>query len=305
MDAVNAPLLDAVSALLLAEAGRVRGQGLGQLALGNDLVNELADHGVLAGADQIEILALDLIHHGVHIGLAHDALHHVAVDHKGGDAVGEALVDHKVAGVGKHCLVQPGDVAQQVVEAAAGHPSRRVQINAVKPLHDVGMIGHLEIGGLGIAEALHLHIAAVIGADGDAFVDDLRDHQHDLVESGLGLLLLGLQCAHAVGVGLDGGVIGVDLGLNGGLLRLVGALLQLAEQGAVGLGQLVALGLQCFAVSDGLAALGVQGDGLVHQGQLGVLELLADVFLDDIGIFPDKFDIKHDAYLLCYLNCFT
>ncbi len=50
---------------------------------------------------------------------------------------------------------------------------------------------------------------------------------------------------------------------------------------------------------------GVQGNDLVHQGELGVLELLADVFLDDIGIFPDKFDIKHNAYLLCFLNCFT
>ena len=91
MDAVDAPLLDAVGALLLAEAGGIGGEGLGQLVLGDDLVDKLADHGVLGGADKVEILPLDLIHHGVHLGLAHDALHHVAVDHEGGDAEGEAL----------------------------------------------------------------------------------------------------------------------------------------------------------------------------------------------------------------------
>ena len=68
VDAVDAALLQAVGALLLAEAGGVGGQGLGQLLLGDDLVDELADHGVLAGADEVQVLALDLVHHGVHLG---------------------------------------------------------------------------------------------------------------------------------------------------------------------------------------------------------------------------------------------
>ena len=86
------------------------------------------------------------------------------------------------------------------------------------------MVGHLEIRGFRLAEALHLHVAAVVGTDGYAFVDDLGDHQHDLVKGGLGLLLLSLQRGHTVGISLDGGVVSVDLGLNGGLFRLVGAL---------------------------------------------------------------------------------
>ena len=57
VDAVDAPLLDAVGPLLLAEAGGVGGKGLGQGLLGDDLVDEFADHGVLAGADKIEVLA--------------------------------------------------------------------------------------------------------------------------------------------------------------------------------------------------------------------------------------------------------
>ena len=42
---------------------------------------------MFAGADQIEVFALDLIHHGVHVRLAHDALHHVPVDHKRRDVI--------------------------------------------------------------------------------------------------------------------------------------------------------------------------------------------------------------------------
>ena len=41
---------------LLAEAGGVGGEGLGQAFSRQDLVNEPADHGVLAGADQVQVL---------------------------------------------------------------------------------------------------------------------------------------------------------------------------------------------------------------------------------------------------------
>ena len=129
VDAVNAALLDAVRALLLAEAGGIARVGDGELLLGDDAVDERADHGVLARADEIEILALDLVHHGVHVGLGHDALHHVAVDHVGGNVVHKALVDHKVARVREHRGVQAGDIAAQIVEAVAGDAARRVSGN--------------------------------------------------------------------------------------------------------------------------------------------------------------------------------
>ena len=57
---------------------------------------------------------------------------------------------------------------------------------------------------------------------------------------------LGFQLCHLVRVGLDGGIVGIDLCLQLGLLGLVGALLQLTEQGAVGLAQLVAGSLQAL-----------------------------------------------------------
>ena len=46
-----------------------------------------------------------------------------------------------------------------------------------------------------------------------------------------------------------------------------------------------------------------QGNDLVHQGELGVLELLADVFFNSFRIVPDKFDIKHGFYRT--FPCFT
>ena len=297
MDAVNAPLLDAVGALFLAEAGRVGGEGLRQSALREDLVDVAADHGVLAGADEVEVLALNFIHHAVHVRLAHDPLHHIAVDHEGGDAVGEALVYHKVPAIGQHRLVHPGDVPQQVVKPAAGDPGGSVHVDAVKPLHNVRVVGDLKLRHRGLAKALHLHVAAVVLADGHGGVDHLGDDHHDFVQRRLRVLLLGLQLGHALGISLYGGVVGVDLDLKLRLFGLVCAFFQLAEQGPVGLRQLVALRLQSLAVSNGLASLGIQGDGLVHQGQLGVLKFLADVLFYQVGIFPHKSNVQHFDFL--------
>ena len=190
VDAVHAALLDAVRALFLAEAGRIGRHRLRQLILGEDLIDVAADHGVLARADQIEVLALNLVHHGVHVRLAHDALDHVAVDHERRDAVGKALADHEIARVGQHGLVQTGDVAHEIVKSVAGDAACGVEINAVEALHDLRVVRDREIWHDGLAEALHLHVAAVVRAERHAGVDDLRDGEHDLVDLGLEFLLL-------------------------------------------------------------------------------------------------------------------
>ena len=44
-------------------------------------------------------------------------------------------------------------------------------------------------------------------------------------------------------------------------------------------------------IADGSAVLGIQLDDLVDQGQLGILELFADVFLDCLRIFTDKTNV--------------
>ena len=211
---------------------------------------------------------------------------------KGGDAVGEALADHEVTAVGQHRLVEPGDVAQQIVEAVAGDAAGGVQIDAVEGLHQVHMVGDGEIGHLGLTEALDLYVAGVVGAQRHGVVDDLGDHQHALVDLLLELLLLGLQLLEPVGVG-------GDLGLDGlGLLELGGVLLGLAHQNAHLLGQGVAGGTEVAGLGNGGAVFAVQSDDLVHQGQLLVLELLLDVFFHHIGVFADKFNIQHGVHLI-------
>ena len=281
-----------MGALLLAEAGRVAGQRQRQLGAVQRLVDKAADHAVLGRSDQVQVLALDLVHHGVHLREGHDALHHVAVDHKGRDHVGKALVDHKVAGVGQHRLVQAGDIAQQVVEAVARHAAGGVQVDAVKALHDVHMVGDGVVGHHRLAKTLHLDVMAVVGADGHAGVDHLGDLVHDLLDAGLQLILAGLQLFQPVGLGGD---LLFDLLGLGGLGRV---LLGLAHQRADLLGQLVAVGAQAVALADDGAVLGVQRDDLVHQRQLGVLEFLFDVLLDLVGMLPDKTDIQHGFPLL-------
>ena len=130
---------------------------------------------MLAGADKIEVLALNLVHHGVHLGLGHDALHHVAVDHEGGNTEGEALVDHKVSRIGQHRFMEPGNIPHEVVEAVAGDPAGSVHVDAVEGLHDLGVVGDLKVGDHRLTEALDFHIAAVVRADGDGGINDIGD----------------------------------------------------------------------------------------------------------------------------------
>ena len=247
---------------------------------------------MLARADQIEVLALDLIHHGIHVVLAHHALDHVAVDHERRNAEREALVDHKVARVGEHRLVQTGNVAHEIIEARAGDAPGSVHIHAVEALHDLGVIGDLKRGKLRFAEAFDLDVGAVVRTDGNAGVNDVRNEQHDLVDL---LLIFRLQLL-AFGkpriVRLDRLHVGIDLCLNGGLF-LVGGFFQPAEQRSVCLGQRVAPGAQLACLGDGGAVFRVEPDHLVNEGKLFLLKLLLDVFLDQIGIFPQKLHIKH------------
>ena len=57
------------------------------------------------------------------------------------------------------------------------------------------------------------------------------------------------------------------------------------------LGQLVAVCTQVAGLTDGGAVLGVKRDDLIDEGQLGVLELFPDVFLDGVRVFTDKTNV--------------
>ena len=79
-----------------------------------------------------------------------------------------------------------------------------------------------------------------------------------------------------------------------GLLRLRqlgGVLFRLPHQHTHLLGQLVPLGAQVVGLSHGVPVPAVQLDDLVHQGELALLELLFDVFLDDLRVVPEELDV--------------
>ena len=207
------------------------------------------------------------------------------MDHKGRDAVGEPLVDHEVPGVGQHGLVEPGDVAHQVVEPAAGYPAGGVQVDAVEPLHDIGMIRHLELRHRRRTEPLHLHVGGIVGPDGHGGVDHIGDHQQDLMDFGSVLALQLFQLGQPVGPRLD---LGLDFF---GLGQLGGILFGLAHEHTDFFTQSVAGGPQLAGLGDGRAVFGVQVQDLVHQGEFFLLELIDNILFDCVGVVSDKTDI--------------
>lgn len=148
-------------------------------------------------------------------------------------------------------------------------------------------MGNLKIGYNGITKALHFNVMAVVRADGNGGVDDVRDHVHDLAQLvlGLGLLLFKLRAALVVGLDLD--VVFIDLLLQFRFLPLI-RFFQLAIKRTVCLRQLVAGGLQLLAFLLRSTLFRVEPDGLVYERQLCILETFSGYFR---GLRPD-FPVK-------------
>ena len=289
MDTVYAAFLDAVCTHFLPEARRIAGQSLGQLFFRQNGIDKLTDHGVLAGTDQVEVFALDLVHHAFHFGKGHYAGHHVAADHERRNVVGKALVDHKVAGICQNGGVQPCNIAAQIIEAVTAGVAGCVDVDAVEFFHNVHVIRHFEIRHNRLAETLYFHVFGIVLTDRHGVVNEVRDHQHDLADTGrqfcfclFQFFQLGANCTYLC---LDS--FGFFLfSLSHESTDLLADRLPLAAE-------LVALYL-CFA------EFLIQFHNFIYQRQLFVLKLLANVFFDFFRIVPDPFHIDHDFFLpLC------
>ncbi len=275
MNAVHAALLYAVRPFLLTETRGIAGQGLRQLLLREDGVNKFANHGMFACPNQVQIFSFYFIHHGVHLRKAHDPGHDITADHKWRHAVSKAPAYHKIPGIGNHCGMKPRDVSHQVIKAVSGYLPRAVQIEALETLHNLCMVGNLKIRRHRLAIFLHLHVLAVIFANRHGRVDDIRNCHHDfrdfLLQLSFHLLKLGQTLSSCI---------------DFGLYFLCLFLLALSHQGANLLGKLLAVGAERIGFLLGLPRLCVQLDDLIHQRQLAVLELIADILFHHIRVFP-------------------
>ena len=185
MNSVNASFLDSVCAFFLAEAGRIACECLRKRLL----VDKAADHGMLGGSDQVEILALDLIHHGFHLGKAHNAVNDGTSDHERRNAVGKALVDHEISRIGKYCGMKSCNISLQIIETVAGNTACRVEVDACEAVHDICMIRDFEIRDKRLSETLKLDIFGIVLTDRDRRINDIRDYHHILLDDFEGLLL--------------------------------------------------------------------------------------------------------------------
>ena len=176
--------------------------------------------------------------------------------------------------------MQPGDIPLEVVEAVAAGAAGAVKVDAVEPLHNIDVVGYLEVGDRRLAEALDLHIFAVIPADRNRGVNEIGDHQHPLADFPFELFLEGLQLLK---LPVDGGH------LRFGALGLL--LLALGHQSADLLADRIALAAQLVAAGLGVAVLLVLLDNLIDKDKLLILEFLFDVLLDQIGIGSQQFDV--------------
>ena len=282
VDAVYAALLDAVRADLLAEARRIARERLRKLLLLEERVDELADHRVLARADQVQILALDLVHHVLHLGEAHDAVHHAAANHIRRNAIGEAAVDHEIARVRQDGRVQPRDVAHEIIEAVAAGLSGAVEIDAREFFHDFHMVRHRKIRHNRLAEALALDVLGIVPTDRNGRIDDVRDHEHALADLGLVFRFLRLERGHFIGHALDL------------LLCFLGLVALTARHHAADLlGDDVALISKLVAARLCGAERRIQLDHLIDEDELFVLKFLFDVLAHHIRVRADQFDIDH------------
>ena len=252
---------------------------------------------MLGSTDKVEILALDLVHHCVHLGKTHDAVDDCAADHEGRNEVGEALADHEVTRVGEHRRVKPCNIPGEIVEAVARDASGRIEIDSVKTFHDLGVIGDLEIRNDRIAVLRDLDVLGVVLSDRNLVGDYLRNGHHVLLHDGVGLGLDGIQLLYSCGACgnlclnlLDLG--GKRCGLISFALLLRG--LHAAHQPADLLGELVALASYGVRLGLGGSRLGVLLDDLVDHRELRILEFLADVLADRLRILTQELNVDHD-----------
>ena len=273
MDTIYTTLLNTVGAFFLTETWRVACQCVRKLLLVVDRIDELTDHRMLGSSDQVEILALDLVHHGIHLIKTHNAGYYVGTDHKRRYTVSESAVDHEISCVRDNCGVDSCNVAHQVVESVSGNFSCCIKIDTVETLHNVCVIWNLKIRNNRLTKLLDLYVAAIVFSDRNGRIDDVRDGHHNLGNLLGQLLLLCLKLRQT-------GSVCSDLSLDSLCLFL----LTLCHQCTDLLGDLVLVCTKLISLCLCGTGLCVQLDHFINEWKLVILELLLDVLLNNLRV---------------------
>ncbi len=132
-------------------------------------------------SDQIQILAFDLVHHGIHLGKAHYAGNNIASDHKWRYAVCKSSVNHKIPGIAYYRRVKSCNITHKIIETVSRNTSCCIQVNTVEAFHDIRMIGYLKIGNHRLAVLCYLNVFRIILSYRNTGINDIRDRVHNLL----------------------------------------------------------------------------------------------------------------------------
>ena len=235
---------------------------------------------MLRSTDKIQILALYFIHHSVHFLKGHNACNNIRPNHKRRHNISKASVNHKVTGIGNNSGMKPCNIAHKIVETVARNSAGSLHINAVESLHNIGVIRNLKIGNERFAESLNLNIFAVVLADGNRLVDDIRYHHHALCN--LCTEFCFTLCKFVKFLSLSGNLL-----FN--FFRLVS--FALCHQSTDLLRNLVSVCSEFVRSCNNSSAFLVKFDYLVNERKFFILKFFLDVFLYDFRIFSYKFNV--------------
>ena len=204
------------------------------------------------------------------------------MNHERRNEIGEAFIDHEVTGIAQNGRMKAGNISHQVVEAVACRLTCTVQIQTIERLHDIRVIRDLKIQNNRLTEFLQFNILTVVLADGNRRINDLRDYEHPLADLLLHIVFFNFKSFEFL-----------VYVLNALFARFRIFLLALAHQCADLLGYTVALCTQIIAVLFGGAVLFIQVAHLIDQRKFFVLELLLDIFFDEVRILTNKLNVNH------------
>ena len=184
--------------------------------------------------------------------------------------------------------MQSGNIAHEIIEPVTGYTSCSIHINTFKFLHNLCMIRYLKIRYCRLAVFLYFHIFRVIFTNWNRRIDNIRNGHHILLD----LLTKFIFCFFQFSK--TGRISG-----NFSLLCLRFLLLTLCHQCTDLFGYLIAVSTDLIRFLLCFAHACIQFDHFIHQIKLTILKFFSDIFLYNIRILSQKFNINHFSPHFC------